>query len=361
MSRVYNFSAGPACMPLKVLETAGREITNYKNKGMSVMEMSHRSPMYEEIIAEAQALLREIMKIPDNYKVLFLQGGATLQFAGIPLNLMNKSGKADYVVSGQFSQTAFDEAKKYGDAVIAASSKENNFKSIPEIKPADIRADADYLHICENNTVYGTRFTELPDTGGITLVSDMSSCILSEPCDVKKYGLIYAGAQKNMGPSGVTAVIVRDDLIGNARADTPRVMDYKIQAENDSMINTPACYAVYLAGLVLKWIKEDIGGLEAMGKLNKEKAQILYDCIDNSKLYKGHAEPEYRSLMNVTFITGKKELDDKFVKESAAEGIVNIKGYRTVGGMRASIYNAMPVEGILKLTEFMKKFEKENA
>lgn len=360
MSRVYNFSAGPACMPLKVLETAGSEITNYKNRGMSVMEMSHRSPMYEEIIAETQALLREIMQIPDNYKVLFLQGGASMQFAGISMNLLNGSGKADYIVSGQFSQSAFDEAKKYGDVKIAASSKDDNFTYVPEIKPEDIRSDADYLHICENNTVYGTRFIKLPETGGVPIVSDMSSYILSEPVDVSKYGLIYAGAQKNMGPSGVTVVIVRDDLIGKARPDTPKVYDYKIQAENDSMINTPPCYAVYLAGLVFKWIKEDIGGLEAMRKINQEKAQILYDCIDNSKLYKGHAKVEYRSLMNVTFVTGNKDLDDKFVKEAMATGFVNLKGYRTVGGMRASIYNAMPTEGVEKLTEFMQKFEKEN-
>jgi phosphoserine aminotransferase len=360
MNRVYNFSAGPSCLPLKVLEIAGNEITNYKNSGMSVMEMSHRSPVYEEIIAEAQALLREIMNIPDNYKVLFLQGGATLQFAGIPMNLLNGSGKADYVISGNFSKAAYDEAQKYGDIRIAASSKDENFVYVPEVKREDIREDADYVHICENNTVYGTKSRTLPDVGNIPLVSDMSSCILSEPVDVSKYALIYAGAQKNMGPSGVTAVIVRDDLIGKARPDTPKVMDYKIQAENDSMINTPACYAIYIAGLVFKWLKEDIGGLEAMKKINAEKAKILYDCIDNSKLYKAVAKPEYRSLMNVTFVTGDKYLDDKFVKEAGKEGFVNLKGYRTVGGMRVSIYNAMPVEGVKKLVEFMEKFEKEN-
>jgi len=360
MSRVYNFSAGPACMPLKVLETAGNEITDYNNRGMSVMEMSHRTPMYEEIIAEAQSLLREIMKIPDNYKVLFLQGGATLQFAGIPMNLLTGSGKADYIVSGQFSQVAFDEAQKYGDVKIIATSKDDNFTRVPEVKPGDIRPDADYLHLCDNNTVYGTRFTKLPEAGIVPIVSDMSSCILAELYDVSKYGLIYAGAQKNMGPSGVTVVIVREDLTGKARPDTPRVMNYKSQAENDSMINTPACYAVYMLGLVLKWLKHDIGGLEAMHKINIEKAGILYDCIDNSKLYKGCAAPEYRSLMNVTYVTGNKDLDDKFVKEAAAAGLVNLKGYKTVGGMRASIYNAMPVDGVKALAEFMKKFEKEN-
>ena len=360
MSRVYNFSPGPACMPLKVLETAGREITNYNNTGMSVMEMSHRSPMYEEIMAEAQALLREIMRIPENYKVLFLQGGASLQFAAICMNLLNGSGKADYIISGMFSQAAFEEALKYGDVKIAASSQSDNFTYIPQVNAGDIRADADYVHMCENNTVYGTRFIKLPETGGVPIVSDMSSCILSEPVDVGKYGLIYAGAQKNMGPSGVTAVIVRDDLIGKARPGTPKITDYKIQADNDSMINTPPCYAVYMLGLVLKWLRDDIGGLEAMRKINIEKAGILYDCIDNSKLFKGHAKPEYRSLMNVTFASGDKDLDDKFVKEAAAQGLVNLKGYRTVGGMRVSIYNAMPVDGVKKLTGFMEKFEKEN-
>ena len=361
MGRVYNFSPGPACMPLKVLETAGSEIVNYKNRGMSVMEMSHRSPMYEEIIAEAQSLLRGLMQIPDTYKVLFLQGGATLQFAGVPLNLMNGSGKADYIISGQFSQGAFDEAKKYGDVKIAATSEHDNFASVPEVKQGDIRADADYLHICENNTVYGTRFVKLPETGGVPIVADMSSCILSEPHDVSKYGLMYAGAQKNMGPSGVTVVIVREDLIGKARPDTPRVINYKVQADNDSMVNTPPCYSVYLAGLVFKWLKEDIGGLEAMRRINIDKAKVLYDCIDGSKLYKGHSRPECRSLMNVTFMTGDADLDNKFVKEAAAAGLVNLKGYRTVGGMRASIYNAMPVGGVEALVKFMGKFEKENA
>ena len=364
MSRVYNFSPGPSCLPLAVLEKAQSEITNYGGTGMSVMEMSHRKPVYEAIIAEAQTLLREVMQIPNNYKVLFLQGGASLQFAGVCMNLLSGSGKADYVISGQFSQSAFDEALKYakndGDIKVIASSKDDNFKYVPNVKLSDVRADADYVHICENNTVYGTRFIELPQKGNVPIVSDMSSCILSEHFDVSKYGLIYAGAQKNMGPAGVTVVIVRDDLIGKARPDTPKVMDYKIQADNDSMVNTPPSYSIYLLGLVLKWLKNDIGGLDAMHKINIEKAKILYDAIDNSMLYKGHAKSEYRSLMNVTFVTGDKELDDKFVKEAAAAGLVNLEGYRTVGGMRVSIYNAMPIDGVKKLAEFMGNFEKNN-
>ena len=360
MSRVYNFSAGPACLPLKVLERAASEMTNYNDNGMSVMEMSHRSPVYEAIIAEAEQTLRKIMNIPENYKVLFLQGGATLQFAGIPMNLLNGSGKADYVISGQFSNNAYEEAKKYGDIKILASSKDENFSYIPQFKASDIRQDADYVHICQNNTIYGTVFKEIPDTGNIPLVSDVSSYILSEPIDVSKFGLLYAGAQKNIGPSGVTVVIVRDDLIGKARPSTPKVMDYKVQAENDSMINTPACYSIYIAMLVFKWIMEDIGGLETMQKINVNKAQILYDFIDNSKLYKSTVKKEFRSIMNVPFITGSEDLDNKFVKEAAKNGIVTIKGHRAVGGMRASIYNAMPVEGIKALVEFMKKFENEN-
>jgi len=359
-NRVYNFTAGPACLPLKVLETASREMTNYNNSGMSVMEMSHRSGVYEAIIGESQSLLREVMGIPDNYKVLFLQGGATLQFAGVPMNLMNGSGKADYVISGRFSKNAFDEALKYGDAKIIASSEDENFSYIPDVKPENIRNDADYVHICENNTVFGTKFQKLPDTGSVPLVADMSSCILSEPCDVTKYGLIYAGAQKNMGPSGLTVVIVREDLIGKARPGTPKVMDYKIQAENDSMLNTPACYSIYIALLVFKWLRDDIGGLEEMRKINIEKAGILYDFIDNSKLYKGVAKKEFRSLMNVTYNTGDKDLDLKFCKEADKAGFVNLKGHSSVKGIRASIYNAMPIEGIIELTKFMGQFEIDN-
>ena len=360
MNRVYNFSAGPACLPLKVLETASREMTNYNNSGMSVMEMSHRSSVYEAIIAEAESSLRSILSIPENYKVLFFQGGATLQFAGVPMNLMNGSGKADYVISGQFSKNAFDEAVKYGDAKVAASSKDENFTYIPEVKPENIRSDADYFHICENNTIFGTKFQKLPETGNVPLVADVSSCILSEPCDVSKYGLMYAGAQKNMGPSGLTIVIVRDDLIGKARPETPKVMDYKIQAENDSMINTPACYAIYVALLVFRWLRDDIGGLEEMKKINVEKAGILYDFLDNSKLFKPVAKKEFRSIMNVTFVTGNKDLDVKFCKEANKAGFVNLNGHRSVGGMRTSIYNAMPIEGLKELVKFMGQFEINN-
>ena len=359
-ARVYNFSAGPSCLPLKVLETAAKEMTNYNNSGMSVMEMSHRSSVYEGIIAEAESLLREIMGIPLNYKVLFLQGGATLQFAVIPMNLMNGSRKADYVLTGQFSTNAYNEVLKYGDAKIIASSKDENFTYIPTVTLDMVRPDADYVYICENNTIYGTKYKTLPETGNIPLVSDISSCILSEPTDITKYGLAYAGAQKNMGPGGLTVVIVRDDLIGKARPDTPKIMDYALQAKESSMINTPPCYAIYIAMLVLRWLRDDIGGLEAMKKINVDKAQILYDFIDNSKLYKNPVRKEFRSIMNVTFVTGDKDLDDKFVKEAEKSGFVNIKGHRSVGGMRASIYNAMPTEGIKDLIEFMKKFEMDN-
>jgi phosphoserine aminotransferase len=360
MNRVYNFSPGPSCLPLKVLEKAASEMTNYNDSGMSVMEMSHRSPVYEGIIAETESVLRGVMGIPSNYKVLFLQGGATLQFAGVAMNLMNGSRKADYILTGQFATNAFEEAKKYGDIQIAASSKDENFTYIPDVTPDMIRSDADYVYICENNTIYGTKYKTLPETGNIPLVSDISSCILSEPTDITKYGLAFAGAQKNMGPGGLTVVIVRDDLIGRARPDTPKIMDYKLQAEQDSMINTPPCYAIYIAMLVLKWLKEDIGGLEVIKKINIDKANLLYDFIDNSKLYKNPVRKEFRSMMNVTFVTGNEELDNKFPKEAEKAGFVNIKGHRAVGGMRASIYNAMPVEGIKALIEFMKKFETEN-
>ncbi|GHU36624.1 3-phosphoserine/phosphohydroxythreonine aminotransferase [Clostridia bacterium] len=360
MARVYNFSAGPSMLPLSVLEKASREMVNYNGSGMSVMEMSHRSKVYEDIIAEVQADLRELMSIPDNYKVLFLQGGATLQFAAVPQNLMNGSGKADYIVTGQFSKNAFDEAKKYGDVVEAASSKDDNFTYIPSFTKGDIRPDADYVHICHNNTIFGTAYKTTPDLGNIPLVSDMSSCILSAPVDVSKFGLVYAGAQKNMGPSGLTVVIVRDDLIGKARPDTPKVVDYKVMAENDSMVNTPPCYAIYVAGLVFKWLKEDIGGLDKMKVINDEKANLLYDFIDNSGYYSAPAKKEFRSIMNIPFVTGNKEYDDKFCKEADKAGFVNIKGHRSVGGMRASIYNAMPREGITSLIDFMKAFAVSN-
>ena len=358
MSRVYNFSAGPSMLPLKVLETAAAEMTDYRGSGMSVMEMSHRSAVYEAIIGEAQTLLRQVMNIPDNYKVLFLQGGATTQFAAIPLNLMNGSGKADYVLSGQFSTKAFEEAKRFGDVKVLASSKDKNFSYIPKFSPPDIRPDADYVHICFNNTIFGSKFPAIPDTGEVTLVADISSCILSEPIDVSRFGLLYAGAQKNMGPSGLTVVIVREDLIGKARDITPIMLDYKIAADNDSMYNTPPCYGIYICKLVLEWIRDEIGGLEKMAEINRRKAKKLYDAIDSSDLYKAPVEVGSRSIMNVTFVTGNDETDKKFCKAAEKAGFVNIKGHRSVGGMRASIYNAMPEEGIDNLIDFMKEFEK---
>ncbi len=360
MSRVYNFSAGPSMLPESVLRKAAGELLEYGTSGQSVMEMSHRSKDYSAIIENAQSLLREVMEIPDNYKVLFLQGGASSQFAMVPLNLMNKSGKADYVLSGQFSTKAYKEACRYGDVKAVASSKEQNFSRIPDIDPAECRADADYFHICMNNTIYGTVYHELPDTGDIPLVADVSSCILSKPIDVSKFGLLYAGAQKNMAPAGLTVVIVREDLIGNARDITPAMFDYKIHADADSMYNTPPTYSIYMCGLVLEWIKNEIGGLKNMEKINVRKSGMLYDFLDNSKLFKGCAEKASRSIMNVTFVTGDADLDAEFVKEAAAAGFVNLKGHRSVGGMRASIYNAMPTEGIEKLVAFMADFEKRH-
>ena len=345
-------------LPLPVLEQCAREMTDYNGSGMSVMEMSHRSPVYDAIIKEAEKDLRELMNIPDNYKVLFMQGGASTQFAAVPLNLM-KTGKADYVVSGQFSKKAFEEAQKYGDAKCIASSKDRTFAYIPEITPDMVRPDADYVHVCYNNTIFGTKYPEVPNVGDKVLVADMSSCIISEPVDVTKFGVIYAGAQKNMAPAGVTIVIVREDLLGNAREETPTMLNWQIMADNDSMYNTPPCYAIYVAGLVYKWIL-GLGGLEAMKKINEEKAAILYSYLDSSELFKPGADKEYRSMMNVTFVTGNEELDKKFCKEADAAGFKNLKGHRSVGGMRASIYNAMPTEGVEKLVEFMKKFEAEN-
>ena len=358
MSRVYNFSAGPSMLPLSVLEKAASEMTDFGGSGMSVMEMSHRTPVYEAIIKEAEANLRKLMNIPDNYKVLFLQGGASTQFASVPLNLL-KNGKADYVVSGQFSKKAYKEAQKYGDIKLIASSEDKNFTYIPTITPDMVRPDADYVHVCYNNTIFGTKYPEVPQTGNVTLVADMSSCIISEPVDVTKFGVIYAGAQKNMGPSGLTVVIVREDLLGNQREDTPVMLNWKEMADNDSMYNTPPCYAIYIAGLVFKWVLE-LGGLEKMKEINAKKAAILYDFLDNSKLFKAVAEKEYRSMMNVTFVTGDADLDKKFCKEAEAAGFVNVKGHRSVGGMRASIYNAMPYEGVEALVAFMKKFAEEN-
>jgi phosphoserine aminotransferase len=356
MNRVYNFSAGPSMLPLAVLEQAAKEMTDYNSSGMSVMEMSHRSPVYESIISQTEKDLRSLMSIPDNYKVLFLQGGATTQFSAVPLNLM-KTGKADYIVSGQFSSKAAKEAERYGKVTVLASSKDKNFTYVPFVDK--FSPDADYVHICWNNTIYGTKFNYIPETGDIPLVADMSSAILSEPVDVSKFGVIYAGAQKNMGPAGLTVVIVREDLIGNALPATPVMLDWKTQAENNSMYNTPPCYSIYMAGLVFKWIMA-LGGLGEMKQINRKKAAILYNYLDNSKLFKPTAQKEFRSMMNVCFVTGNEDLDKQFCKEAEKAGFVNLKGHRSVGGMRASIYNAMPVEGVEKLVEFMADFERRN-
>jgi phosphoserine aminotransferase len=357
--RVYNFSAGPSMLPLDVMQDIASQLTNYEGSGQSVMEMSHRSPEFEKIIREAEEDLREIMNIPDNYKVLFLQGGGTLQFAMVPLNLLRNSKKADYVVTGAWAQKATAEAKKFGDIRIAGSSEEQNFTFIPKLKKEDFRPDADYVHITLNNTIYGTRFPELPDTGDIPLVADMSSNILSEEIDVSRFGLIYAGAQKNVGPAGVTIVIIREDLIGHAAKEVPTYLDYKIHADNGSMYNTPPCFGVYVAGQVFKKIK-NTGGVAAMEKLNREKAEKLYRYIDESSLYSCPVAVEDRSLMNVVFVTGDKDLDKKFTSQSKEAGLVNLGGHRSIGGMRASIYNAMPMEGVDALIDFMKKFEAEN-
>lgn len=360
MSRVYNFSAGPAVLPEEVLQEAADEMLDYRGCGMSVMEMSHRSKVYDNIIKEAEADLRDLMNIPDNYKVLFLQGGASQQFAAIPMNLM-KNKKAAYIVTGQWAKKAYQEAKMYGDAVEVASSADKTFSYIPDCSDLDIPEDADYVYICENNTIYGTKFKELPNTKGHTLVADVSSCFLSEPVDVTKYGVIYGGVQKNVGPAGVVIVIIREDLIrDDVLPGTPTMLKYKTQADADSLYNTPPCYGIYICGKVFKWLKK-MGGLEVMKQRNKEKAKILYDFLDQSKLFKGTVVPKDRSLMNVPFVTGDADLDAKFVKEATEAGFVNLKGHRTVGGMRASIYNAMPKEGVEKLVAFMKKFEEENA
>ncbi|HNX64840.1 MAG TPA: 3-phosphoserine/phosphohydroxythreonine transaminase, partial [Oscillospiraceae bacterium] len=344
MARVYNFSAGPAILPEKVLKIAADEMLEYKTSGQSVMEMSHRSKEYQAIIDECEALLREVMAIPDNYKVLFLQGGASSQFAMIPLNLLNKTGKADFVITGQWAKKAYQEASRYGTCTAVASSADKTFSYIPELDKSKFNPTADYFHICQNNTIYGTRFSELPETGDVPLVSDMSSCILSEPVDVSKYGMIYAGAQKNMGPAGLTVVIIREDLIGNARDYCPTMFDYKIHEENGSMYNTPPTYGIYILKLVLDWVKE-MGGLEAMKALNEKKAAVIYDFLDSSKMFKATVQGKDRSLMNIPFVTGNEELDAKFVSEAKKSGFINIKGHRSVGGMRASIYNAMPIEG----------------
>ncbi len=361
MKRVYNFSAGPSMLPESVLKKAAAEMLDYEGSGQSVMEMSHRSKIYGSIIESAESLIREVMNIPDNYKVLFLQGGASSQFAAIPMNLMTKSHKADYVLTGQWATKAYKEAARYGDAKVVASSKDKTFSYIPKLDPDTFTKDADYFYICMNNTIYGTVYHELPQTGDVPLVADISSCILSKPIDVSKFGLLYAGAQKNMAPAGLTIVIVRDDLIGHASDICPTMFNYQIHADNGSMFNTPPCYTIYIAKLVLEWIKNDIGGLENMQKINEKKAAILYNFLDNSKMFHGTVVPEDRSLMNVPFVTGNDELDAKFVKEATENDFVNIKGHRTVGGMRASIYNAMPVEGVEKLVKFMGEFEARNS
>ena len=361
MSRVYNFSAGPAVLPEEVLKEAAEEMLDYRGCGMSVMEMSHRSKMYQQIIDEAEQDLRDLMGIPDNYKVMFLQGGASQQFAAVPMNMM-KNGKAAYIVTGQWAKKAYQEAQKYGEAVAVASSADKTFSYIPDCSDLDIPEDADYVYICQNNTIYGTVYHELPNTKGHELVADVSSCFLSEPIDVKKYGVIYGGVQKNIGPAGVVIVIAREDLIPETPyvENTPTMLNWKIQADNGSMYNTPPCYGIYICGKVFKWLKK-MGGLEKMKEINEKKAAILYDFLDSSKMFKGTVRKEDRSLMNVPFITGNDELDAKFVAEAKKAGFENLKGHRSVGGMRASIYNAMPIEGVEKLVAFMKKFEEENA
>ena len=360
MGRVYNFSAGPAVLPIEVLKEAQEEMLDYRGCGMSVMEMSHRGKVYDGIIKEAEADLREVMGIPDNYKVLFLQGGAHQQFSAVPMNL-SKNGKAAYIVTGQWAKRAYQEAKKYTDAVCVASSEDKTFSYIPDCSDLDIPEDADYVYICENNTIYGTKFWEHPNTKGHELVADVSSCFLSEPIDVTRYGVIYGGVQKNVGPAGVVIAIIREDLIrDDVLPCTPTMLKWKTQADNDSLYNTPPCYGIYICGKVFKWIKAQ-GGLEAMKERNEKKAAILYDYLDSTDFYKGTVAKKDRSLMNVPFVIGDKELEAKFVKEAEANGLIGLKGHRSVGGMRASIYNAMSYEGVEALIAFMKKFEAENA
>lgn len=359
MSRVYNFSAGPSMMPKWVLEKAAAQMIEYGESGQSVMEMSHRSKEFGAIIADCEQRLRRVMQIPDNYKVLFLQGGASLQFTMIPMNLLRK-GSADVINTGQWSKKAIKELKKIGKANVLASSEEKTFSYIPDVNELAYDEDADYVYICENNTIYGTKYKELPPTTNIPLVADLSSCILSEPVDVSKYGLIFAGAQKNMGPAGLTVVIIREDLIGHAKENTPSMLDYQVLVDNDSMFNTPPTYAIYMCDLMLEWLEEEIGGLEKMQALNIKKANLLYDFLDQSTMFDNPVVKKDRSLMNVTFVTGNDELDAKFVKEAKERGFINVKGHRSVGGMRASIYNAMPYEGVEKLVAFMKEFEANN-
>jgi len=359
MERVYNFSAGPAALPLEVLEQAQKELTCYGSSGMSVMEMSHRSGSFAEIIDNATALLRELMNVPSGYKILFLQGGASTQFAMVPLNLLNKSKKADYVRTGQWAKKAQEQAEQYGDINVVASSEDKTFSYIPKLDPATFTKDADYFHIVMNNTIYGTRYTSLPETGNVPLVADMSSCILSEDYDVSKFGIIYAGAQKNIGPAGVTIVIIKEELVGHPLPFTPIMLNYKTFTDTDSLYNTPPTFGIYMSMLVFDWIKKQ-GGVSVLAKINEEKASILYDFLDNSSIFSGTAAAEDRSLMNVPFVLPNNGLNAQFIGEAAANGFVNLKGHKTVGGMRASIYNAMPIEGVKALVEFMKKFETQN-
>lgn len=359
MARVYNFSAGPAVLPEEVLKKAAKEMLDFKGCGMSVMEVSHRGKEFKGIIETAEAHLREIMKIPHNYNVLFLQGGASLQFAMVPLNLMTKNKKADYVHTGLWTKKAIAEAKKYGKVTVVASSENDHFTGIPKLDPSAFSKDADYFYIVTNNTIYGTVYKEIPDTGDVPLVADMSSNILSEPVDVSKFGVIFAGAQKNIGPAGLTIVIIRQDLVGGAADTVPTLLKYRTYVENGSLYNTPPSYSIYIAGLVFEWIKEQ-GGLEALKKINQEKAKILYDYLDASDLFSSPVQKENRSLMNVPFVTGNEELDAKFIKEAAQRGLKTLKGHRTVGGMRASIYNAMPIDGVKALVRYMEEFKKKN-
>mgnify|MGYP004656761649 CR=1 FL=1 len=359
MARVYNFSAGPSMMPESVLRKAAAEMLDYEGCGQSVMEMSHRSRIYGTIIEGCEAVLRELLGVPDNYKVMFLQGGASTQFAMVPLNFMI-TGKADYVVTGQWAKKAYQEGCKFGDAREAASSADRTFTYIPKLSPEILRPDADYVHVCYNNTIYGTHYNTLPDVGSLPLIADMSSCIMSEPVDVTRFAAIYAGAQKNIGPAGLVVAIVREDMLGKAREGTPTMLNYKTHADNGSMYNTPPAYSIYICKLILEWIRDEIGGLEKMNAVNRLKAGMFYDYLDGSRMFRGTVVREDRSLMNIPFVTGDEALDKKFVGAAEEAGFVNLKGHRTVGGMRASIYNAMPVEGVEKLIDFMRRFEKNN-
>jgi phosphoserine aminotransferase len=360
MARVYNFSAGPSILPEPVLKKAAEEMLDYRGSGQSVMEMSHRSKIYNEIIVEAEELLRNLMDIPENYSILFLQGGASSQFAMIPLNLMVEKRKADYIHTGQWSKKAIAEAKRYGAVRVVAASEDKNYTYIPDLQKVQFDPDAAYVHITSNNTIYGTRYTVLPNTGEVPLVADMSSNILSEKVDITRFGIIYAGAQKNIAPAGLTLVIIRNDLVGEPQEQTPTMFKYQTHVDNRSLFNTPPCYCIYIAKMVFEWLTE-LGGIAAVQKNNEEKAALLYDFLDNSKLFTGTVEPQHRSLMNVPFVLPNDELNAEFIKKSADVGLVNLKGHRSVGGMRASIYNAMPTEGVKKLVTFMETFEKEHS